>query len=222
MKQGWLVMAVVCVLVFGLGSSLAHAHRVGVFCWVEGNRLHTQSKFQPGGPVNGGRLQMVVPATGEVLATGTTDPEGQYTFRIPDRARQQHLDLRVLLMAGTGHKGQWDVPATEYVDGLESVEPDTRDGSAGMLAGTNNKMSGISPEIVQDILDRELDRKLAPIKRRLAQMQADRFSVRDVVGGLGYLFGLMGLALYCRSIRGGKDRQSSSSSHSASGKTDPS
>jgi len=207
MKRSVWVMAAVLFLVLGPGGSLAHAHRVGIFCWVEGDKLHTQSKFQPGGPVKGGRLQIVIPATGDVLATGTTDLKGEYTFAIPARAREKGLDFRVILVAGSGHKGHWDVPAAEYMDGADietksSVPAPKAESSAPPLAGevpADSRMSGISLEALQKLLDRELDRKLAPVKRSLAKMQEDRPSVSEVIGGIGYIFGIMGFVLYFKS-----------------------
>lgn len=207
MKRLVEVMAAVLFLVLGLGGSLAHAHRVGVFCWVEGNMLHTQSKFQPGGPVKGGRLQMVIPATGEVLASGRTDLKGEYTFEIPATLREKKLDFRVILVAGSGHKGYWDVPAAEYLDGAEvetkSPVPALKTtSSAPSLSGKlihDPHMSGISLEDLQELLDRELDRKLAPVKGSLARMQEDRPSVREIIGGIGYIFGIMGIVLYFKS-----------------------
>jgi nickel transport protein len=208
MKADMRVIWGVCLLMFGLGSSPAHAHRVGVFCWVEGSNLHTRSSFQPGGPVKGGQVQLMVPATGEVLATGTTDSKGQYTFHLPPRARKEHWDLRVVLAAGAGHQGQWDIPAADYVDGENPKERSLpADGRSQRADGlhTPQEMHAISSAGLQAILDRELDRKLAPIKRRLARMQEERFSVHEVVGGLGYFFGLLGLALYFKSTRRGRD-----------------
>jgi nickel transport protein len=197
----------VCFLVCGFGGSLAHAHRVGVFCWVEGNKLHTQSTFQPGGPVKGGRLQIVIPATGEVLATGTTDFKGEYTFDIPAKALKEGLDFRVSLLAGSGHKGYWDVPAAEYMDGpgpgQESPVVPPKAKAPGLANPENAShtagLNSISQEALQKLLDQELDRKFAPIKRSLAQMQVGRPSVSEVIGGIGYIFGIMGLVLYFKS-----------------------
>ncbi len=205
MKQPAGTFVLMFLLVFGLGASLAHAHRVGVFCWVEGNKLHTQSSFQPGGPVKGGEVQMVLPASGRVLATGKTDARGEYTFALPAAARKEKDGLRILLRAGAGHKGQWDVPAEDYMDGDDPaflsrptvadhavlVNPETANGDAGT--------KGISPEALQKLFDQELDRKLAPIKRSLAEMQEKNPSVSEILGGIGYIFGIMGLVLYFKS-----------------------
>ena len=48
-------------------------------------------------------------------------------------------------------------------------------------------------------LEKALDRKLAPIMRTLAEMQEQKIRLTDVLGGLGYIFGLVGVAAYVKS-----------------------
>lgn len=55
-------------------------------------------------------------------------------------------------------------------------------------------------------LERVLDRKLAPISRALAEMQEQKVRPTDVLGGLGYIIGLAGVAAYVKARRGGSGR----------------
>ena len=55
-------------------------------------------------------------------------------------------------------------------------------------------------------LERVLDRKLAPISRALAEMQEQKVRPTDVLGGLGYIIGLVGVAAYVKARRGGSGR----------------
>jgi nickel transport protein len=55
-------------------------------------------------------------------------------------------------------------------------------------------------------LERVLDRKLAPISRALAEMQEQKVRPTDVLGGLGYILGLVGVAAYVKARRGGSGR----------------
>ena len=54
------------------------------------------------------------------------------------------------------------------------------------------------PAGIEKALEKALDRKLAPIMRTLAEMQEQKVKVTDVLGGLGYIFGLVGVAAYFR------------------------
>lgn len=57
------------------------------------------------------------------------------------------------------------------------------------------------PADITKALEKVLDKKLAPIMRTLAEMQEQKIRLTDVLGGLGYIFGLVGVAAYCSSRR---------------------
>jgi nickel transport protein len=49
---------------------------------------------------------------------------------------------------------------------------------------------------IEKAFEKALDRKLAPIMRTLAEMREEKVRLADVLGGLGYIFGLVGAAAY--------------------------
>jgi nickel transport protein len=51
---------------------------------------------------------------------------------------------------------------------------------------------------IERAIDRALARQLPPIRRAIEESK-DRQRFSDIVGGIGYIIGLMGLALYFRS-----------------------
>ena len=57
------------------------------------------------------------------------------------------------------------------------------------------------PAGIDKALEKVLDKKLAPILRTLAEMQEQKIRLTDVLGGLGYIFGLVGVAAYFNSRR---------------------
>lgn len=52
------------------------------------------------------------------------------------------------------------------------------------------------PAGIDKALEKVLEKKLAPIMRTLAEMQEQKVRLTDVLGGLGYIFGLVGVAAY--------------------------
>lgn len=52
------------------------------------------------------------------------------------------------------------------------------------------------PAGIDKVIEKALDKKLAPIMRTLADMQEQKIRLTDVLGGLGYIFGLVGVAAY--------------------------
>ena len=59
------------------------------------------------------------------------------------------------------------------------------------------------PADIEKAVEKALDRKLAPIMRTLAEMQEQKVRLTDVLGGLGYIFGLVGVAAYFKRPRKG-------------------
>ena len=102
----------ICILswVAGLlwiGAASVDAHRVNVFAWVEGDTIHVESKFSSGKHVKAGKIT-VSDAEGTELLTGLTDENGAFSFKVPKKT-----ELKIILEAGTGHRGEWTVAASE-------------------------------------------------------------------------------------------------------------
>ncbi len=57
---------------------------------------------------------------------------------------------------------------------------------------------GATPEDVERIVNAALDAKLSPIKRLLGEQVEAGPSLRDIIGGIGWIFGLIGVAAYFR------------------------
>jgi nickel transport protein len=58
------------------------------------------------------------------------------------------------------------------------------------------------PAEIEKALEKALDKKLAPIMRTLAEMREQKVRLTDVLGGLGYILGLVGIAAYFKRRRG--------------------
>jgi len=184
-----------------LAPALARAHKVTVFAWVEGDTVHTESQFSGGRAAKGARIE-VYNAAGEKLLEGRTDDEGKFDFQAP-----RPEDLRIVLIGGTGHRNEWRVSKAEFTDAgapaASSPPPSAAETVAPAGGASESPSSGtvtLAPAELQTLLEQTLDRKLAPIKHRLAALDQGP-SLSDIVGGIGYIIGLVGLAAYMQSRR---------------------
>lgn len=178
---------VTLLLAILLSAATALAHRVMVFAWVEAQTVHTESKFSGGKLVKGGRIEVFDQAHKKVTQ-GLTDDRGRFDFSIPQGARQ----LDILLTTSMGHTGRWTVSAQEL--GATVAVPDPPKPDAAVKASTYGT-PGLNAEAIEEIVERSLEKKLAPLR---AQIVAQSWGLRDIVAGLGYILGLMGLASYLR------------------------
>jgi len=53
------------------------------------------------------------------------------------------------------------------------------------------------------VVEKIIVRELIPIKRKLAEGSEQKLTLRDILGGLGYIFGLAGIAAYFQSKKSG-------------------
>ncbi|MDZ7582574.1 MAG: hypothetical protein U5R30_18845 [Deltaproteobacteria bacterium] len=203
-------MSVITAMLLLLSSSQALAHNVTVFAWVEGDTVYIESKF------SGGRRPMGAPVEvyddgGNLLLKGVTDGNGEFSFKVPKKTT-----MKVVLLAGMGHKGEWTIPLSDLEDLEIDTAPRAAESGAAPTAATEGQPTGsaapamsgyplfaeyVTAAEVRKAVEDALDSKLKPVMKLLAETRQAGPSVADVLGGIGYIFGLIGVAAYFSSKR---------------------
>lgn len=193
-----------------LVCSPALAHNVTVFAWVEGETVHVESKF------SGGRRPVDAPVKvydtqGNLLLEGLTDDKGEFSFKVPKKE-----ELKVVLLAGMGHKGEWTIQPAEFGNdravtplseaatepsSLASNEPGRETTAGGGQKGSSVPTGHVTTAQIQGVVENALDAKLKPIMKMLVETRQSGPKVSEILGGIGYIFGLIGVAAYVRSKR---------------------
>jgi nickel transport protein len=168
------------------------AHKVTIFAWVEGDTVHTQSKFS-GGKRAKNSVVVVYDNEGNQLLEGKTDDNGEFSFKVP-----QKTELKVALKASMGHLAEWTIPLEEIAGTVDDSDQHTHSALDTQTESTSPAGSavGVTREEVRTLIDASLDRKLAPIASMLADSMDSGPSVSEILGGIGYIFGLVGVAMY--------------------------
>ena len=180
----------------------AHGHKVYLFAWVEGDVVYTDSYFPNKKKVIGGRIEIFDPA-GNKLLEGKTDDRGSFSFKIPKRA-----DLKIVLDATMGHRTEFILSAEEISE--DTSREDTKwDDKEEAKWKIKKKVKGeytassniyIDLEKMEAIFEKTLDARLKPIERKIAKLQKEKGpGFNEIIGGLGYIVGLMGIVLYFKS-----------------------
>ena len=156
-----------------------------MWAWVEGDAVFTESKFRGGKRAIDAQVQ-VFDREGQQLLQGRTDNNGAFSFKVP-----KITDLRIVLTPGMGHKGEWTISESEIREagGVSEEKKGAEEPSQPIAVG-------LGKEEIKDLIEDSLDRKLRPIVRMMTESQPKGPSVNEIVGGIGYIFGLMGVALY--------------------------
>jgi len=192
------------IVTLGLVSSL-FAHRVNIFCWVEGGQINCAGKFASGNKAQNCQVNVLDKKSGQVLASGKTNEQGEVSIPIPQKAIKEKLDLVVELIAGMGHRNTWPIPAQELLE--EEVPENTEQVSNTDTSQTSQQLeTKVQPEGVpgknldtanlEKVLNKVLDKKLKPVMEKLTLLQERPISFTDIFAGIGYIFGLMGIAMY--------------------------
>jgi nickel transport protein len=207
--DGKSLLALLIFTAFWLISSpeSALAHRATIFAWIDGDTVHTQSKLSGGKRVKGGEV-IVFDPEGVVLLKGKTDDNGMFSFTIPQKTR-----LKIVLKASMGHQAEWSISPEEMIaPDAESITTGTtktvspQKANASNQVETNETSSQRSDtercrEDIQQIVDNALDRKLAPVLDKIAEAYDQGPGLTEIIGGIGYILGLVGVALIATSRR---------------------
>ncbi len=189
--------ALILFLVIGLPGR-ALAHRVTIFAWIDGHTVMTQSRFSNGFPVKNGRVT-VYDTGNHRLLSGQTDEKGEFSFKLPART-----DLRIDLDAGMGHRNEWHLSAADISPSGEqspAARPPVPVASAPVSPAPAT--GPLTRQDVKSIIDESIDNKLKPVMKMIAQLRNDQPSVSDILGGLGYIIGLAGMAAYVHARKKG-------------------
>lgn len=197
--------ALVLLLCF---SGVSSAHKVNVFAYVEGEAIQVEGYFTRSQKVRHGKLTVTDLVTAEKLLEGTTDEQGLFRFR-PDPAwlKTGH-GMNILLNAGEGHQSNWEISPEELAalspagqsakppSGVPTL-PVVQASQAPAASGTIGVPAMEATEL-EAVIGKVLDAKLAPINQALARQADSGPNLRDIIGGIGWIIGLLGLATYMK------------------------
>jgi nickel transport protein len=191
---------------FFLLNPAAPAHRLNVFAYPQGEEIRVESYFSRGSECKNCPVE-VLNAAGEAIASGTTDKEGKWSFKPEGREA-----VKIVVSAGEGHRGEYalleaDFPGaespTEPPDSnspesdweVEVAEPSHSHAHDESVPHTHGPPP-LEAREVEGIVERVLERKLGPIRRELEKAQIDEPGIQEILGGIGYIFGLFGVGAY--------------------------
>ena len=187
------------LLLVSLPLTPASAHKLRAFAYAEGGVINGSVYFAINAPAQGAHIRVVDPS-GVVVAEAVSDAQGR--FRV---VAHQRVDHRIVVDAGDGHHSEYTVAAAELPMSLPASA--TRSAvSAATAAPRQSDVADVRPqtsnEALEAIIERAVARQVGPVREQLVSYE-DEVRWRDVLGGLGYILGITGLALWLRS---GRDR----------------
>ncbi len=201
----WFWILAVCAI---LCASEAWAHRVNIFAYVEGADVVVECGYSRSKRVRHGLVEVYAAPGGKLLWQGTTDEQGYLRFPVPEEALAAGTGLHLVLKAGEGHQAEWTIKAEEFASVHKSKTPavaqpaDTVRSApvaAQPAASASPGSQALTRADLEEVLGTVLDAKLAPLKR--AVLEEKDPGLREIIGGIGWIFGIVGVAAYFMSRR---------------------
>lgn len=184
-----LVTICALALLFIMGAS-AHAHGVYIFAWVEGDTIHTDSYFNSEEKVKDGVVK-VFNSSEDMLLEGKTDANGEFSFKIPGKP-----PLRIVLETSMGHGSEFLLELDDQT-GIEETQVPPEENKEHQRPWTSPSPEDVDQ--IRKVVEETLDSRLKPISKALAEIEREKGpGLTEIIAGIGYIFGIMGVILYFR------------------------
>ncbi len=165
----------ICAFAFFISFSL-FAHRVNVFAIQEGDKIFVEGYFSDGTPARKSKVEVFNEEKKKILE-GITDNEGRFSFDVPAETPK----LFITLDAGLGHKTETVIELTKASEKIKNKEISQK----------------IEPDDLRGIVEESVEKALVPLMRELERYMI-RAKLHEIIGGIGYIFGIFGLILFLK------------------------
>ncbi|MES9996036.1 hypothetical protein [Desulfovibrio aminophilus] len=183
----------------------ALAHKVNIFAYAENGAIHTESSFGGKRAVNQGVVEVRDTATGAVLLSGTTDDVGKWSFPIPAEFREKRPGLTLVVKAGEGHQGQWEMKPEDYLESVPGVATAAAQPVETQAAAPTAQAEAPAPAdaaALEQTVNRLVEAKLAPLRKQIGEAETGDPGAAEILGGLGFIMGLGALVMAARRRKG--------------------
>lgn len=168
-----------------------YGHGIHLFASANGRTITGYAYASGGGKI--GHAQVgVLGADGRKLGEATTDAGGGFTFEA-----KTLCDHRFVIETGDGHRAEFTVRAQELGAGApagQAAEPEPQHSAVSRVADAT---SAPRPADVEGLVARAVARQIGPLRADMERLRS-RVMIRDVIGGIGYILGIMALVFYVK------------------------
>ncbi len=203
-------LAVVLLLCFSRHSL---AHKVSVSAFMDGDAIQVECSFTKTRKAGGGKVLVSDLETGVVLLDGRTDKRGIFRFQPDPVFLNTGHGLNIAVTTVDGHHAQRKMSGNELKRLTPSVQaalPASQEAApekeAALPPAANQTtpvplVSSLSTTELESLIGKVVDERMAPVTQALARQEDRGPDLRDILGGIGWIIGLLGLAAYMKNRR---------------------
>ena len=169
------------------------AHNVVGGVYAIGDQIEGEVGFSNGDMAAPGTIVKVTDGQGNELASVETNDEGGFSY-----TATQRIDHLFYANLSSGHILELTLPADELPDTLATagVSEAAADKVAGPSVSASRAIATDSQGLAQ-MIERAVAKQVVPLRKEIAAYK-EKSSLQDIMGGIGYIFGLCGLGIWWR------------------------
>jgi len=195
-----------------LSSISGWAHKLNVFAYLEGDTVVVEGYFS-GNVKAQDSLVQVFDSDGKKMLEGKTDRNGMYVFKLADLPRVKG-HAKIVLDAGMGHRADFTLTAADLPSASErkqSAQPKSEgEGTGNPSLAANPAMTVQDLSELKKVLEQTLDQRIQPLvnmlgnqQKMLMEQREKSPTITEIVGGIGWIMGIVGVAGYFMGRRRG-------------------
>ncbi|MFN3535647.1 MAG: hypothetical protein ACK4WB_09695 [Desulfatiglandales bacterium] len=190
MKKILALILVIPSILFISTDSLSH--RVNVYAVLAHDSIEGEGNFGKGRPCKSCEV-IVYAEGGKEISRGKTDEEGKFRIPLPKGSGQN--PLRVVLEAGPGHKGEWEI--APHKSEPSAIEGESEKEGRPSHLSSQEARAPLEREI-REIVREEVQNGINSLAKEIVSLRETGPNFRDIIGGLGYIVGIAGIFLYIK------------------------
>jgi len=204
----YLLVAFLCLIFV----PLAHAHKVNIYAYAESGRVYSEGYFVDGTKAKNSVIEVFDEKDGTKLLEGKTDEEGKFSFQIP-----KATSLKLVFHASMGHQAEFTLGEDEVRAAMDAKQPlkasSVKSPSQSEVSAAKKtpkkeraeaaECKGLSESEIETIVGSAMDKKLQPLMRMIVQLQesSGKPKITEIIGGIGYIIGILGIVAYFKAKR---------------------
>lgn len=171
-------------------TEIAEAHKVNVYAYREGDRVIGECYFVDGLPCKGSKVE-VYDLKGIKIIETLTDERGKFSF-----TTSESVTIRIVVFAGEGHRAEYILEAFEGKS-IESKSKGKESDRTQKRIETKVSQVPINREEIKQIIEDVMEVKIQGLRSEIMDLhkKMDRVNFREIIGGIGYIFGIWGLIM---------------------------
>lgn len=177
------------ILLFLAVIPAAQAHKLKVFATAEGPEISGYAYFVPGGRAPG---IAVTVTQGDTVRHLNANDQGEFSFPVGAGG-----DTLIQVDGGDGHYAEYVVRADEITPPAPSAAPAVPSSVSSSSSAAPAASTVVAPPadiaVLRAAIEESVARQVRPLREQLDTYQ-EKVWMHDVLGGLGVIFGLGGVA----------------------------